>query len=78
MEVSTQYVLVWVRLEQLPYKTEDLVQKMLKVVPAERISAEDALQHLYFSTLPPPIMHLRDSEKPVVYVLNTLISSSAV
>uniref|UniRef100_A0A3Q3FMV7 mitogen-activated protein kinase n=1 Tax=Labrus bergylta TaxID=56723 RepID=A0A3Q3FMV7_9LABR len=45
----------------LPYKTEDLVQRMLKAVPADRISAQDALQHLYFSTLPAPIMHLRDT-----------------
>ncbi|XP_075333178.1 cyclin-dependent kinase 15 [Odontesthes bonariensis] len=52
---------VWKRLEQLPYKTEDLVQKMLKVVPAERISAQEALHHLYFSTLPPPIVHIRDT-----------------
>ncbi|RVE75548.1 hypothetical protein OJAV_G00017880 [Oryzias javanicus] len=53
---------IWTRLEQLPYKTEDLAQKMLKVVPAERISAQDALHHPYFSTLPPAIMHLRDSK----------------
>ncbi|XP_008292553.1 cyclin-dependent kinase 15 [Stegastes partitus] len=52
---------VWKRLNQLPYKTEDLVQDMLKVVPADRISAQDSLQHPYFSTLPPPIMHLRDT-----------------
>ncbi|KAL3999941.1 hypothetical protein ACER0C_007712 [Sarotherodon galilaeus] len=52
---------VWKRLEQLPYKTEDLAQEMLKVVPTDRISAPDAMQHLYFSTLPPPIMHLRDT-----------------
>uniref|UniRef100_A0A3P8SIU8 cyclin-dependent kinase n=1 Tax=Amphiprion percula TaxID=161767 RepID=A0A3P8SIU8_AMPPE len=53
--------LVWSRLNQLPYKTEDLVQNLLKVLPADRISAQDSLQHLYFSTLPPPIMHLRDT-----------------
>uniref|UniRef100_A0AAQ5Z948 cyclin-dependent kinase n=1 Tax=Amphiprion ocellaris TaxID=80972 RepID=A0AAQ5Z948_AMPOC len=52
---------VWSRLNQLPYKTEDLVQNLLKVLPADRISAQDSLQHLYFSTLPPPIMHLRDT-----------------
>uniref|UniRef100_A0A672Z9A2 cyclin-dependent kinase n=1 Tax=Sphaeramia orbicularis TaxID=375764 RepID=A0A672Z9A2_9TELE len=51
---------VWKRLAQLPHKTEDLVQKMLKLKPRDRISAQDALQHLYFSTLPTPIMHLRD------------------
>uniref|UniRef100_A0A3P8NEE1 cyclin-dependent kinase n=1 Tax=Astatotilapia calliptera TaxID=8154 RepID=A0A3P8NEE1_ASTCA len=54
-------VLIWIRLEQLPYKTEDLAQEMLKVVPTDRISAPDAMQHLYFNTLPPPIMHLRDT-----------------
>lgn len=32
--------------------------------PAHRISAHDALRHPYFSTLPPPIMHLKDSEFP--------------
>ncbi|XP_040029709.2 cyclin-dependent kinase 15 [Gasterosteus aculeatus] len=52
---------VWKRLAQLPYKTEDLVQRMLKVLPSDRISAQDSLQHLYFSTLPSPIMHLRDT-----------------
>ncbi|KAL6115079.1 cdk15 [Pungitius sinensis] len=52
---------VWKRLTQLPYKTEDLVQRMLKVLPTDRISAQDSLQHLYFNTLPSPIMHLRDT-----------------
>lgn len=52
---------VWKRLNQLPYKTEDLVQRMLKGVPTDRISAQDSLCHPYFSTLPPPIMHLRDT-----------------
>uniref|UniRef100_A0A672HUK3 cyclin-dependent kinase n=1 Tax=Salarias fasciatus TaxID=181472 RepID=A0A672HUK3_SALFA len=52
---------VWKRLAQLPCKTEDLVQRMLKLVPADRISAEESLQHPYFSTLPLPIMHLRDN-----------------
>nr|XP_046238783.1 cyclin-dependent kinase 15 isoform X2 [Scatophagus argus] len=56
-----QFRTVWKRLNQLPYKTEDLVQQMLKGVPADRISAQDSLQHPYFSTLPPPIMHLRDT-----------------
>uniref|UniRef100_A0A3Q1HVI9 cyclin-dependent kinase n=1 Tax=Anabas testudineus TaxID=64144 RepID=A0A3Q1HVI9_ANATE len=54
-------VLIWSRLNQLPCKTEDLVQRMLKVVPTNRISAQDALQHSYFGTLPAPIMHLRDT-----------------
>ncbi|MED6285801.1 Cyclin-dependent kinase 15 [Characodon lateralis] len=48
-------------LEQLSYKTEDLVQKILKLVPTERISAQESMQHPYFSTLPAPIMHLRDT-----------------
>ncbi|XP_061908122.1 cyclin-dependent kinase 15 [Entelurus aequoreus] len=52
---------VWKRLNQLPYKTEDLVQKMLMLVPADRISAPDALRHSYFSTLPEAVMHLRDT-----------------
>ncbi|XP_031163522.1 cyclin-dependent kinase 15 isoform X2 [Sander lucioperca] len=56
-----QFRSVWKRLEQLPYKTEDLVQRMLTVVPGDRISAQAALQHPYFSTLPTPIMHLRDT-----------------
>uniref|UniRef100_A0A3B5M336 mitogen-activated protein kinase n=1 Tax=Xiphophorus couchianus TaxID=32473 RepID=A0A3B5M336_9TELE len=51
---------VW-KLEQLSCKTDDLVQKMLRLVPTERISAQEALQHPYFSTLPAPIMHLRDA-----------------
>ncbi|XP_071335664.1 cyclin-dependent kinase 15 isoform X2 [Trachinotus anak] len=55
-----QFRTVWKRLNQLPYKTEDLVQRMLKGVPTDRISAQDSLQHPYFSTLPPPIMQLRD------------------
>ncbi|XP_069377216.1 cyclin-dependent kinase 15 isoform X1 [Paralichthys olivaceus] len=56
-----QFRTVWKRLNQLPYKTEDLVQRMLKRVPTDRISAQESLQHTYFSTLPPPIMHLRDT-----------------
>uniref|UniRef100_A0A3P9NHJ0 Cyclin-dependent kinase 15 n=1 Tax=Poecilia reticulata TaxID=8081 RepID=A0A3P9NHJ0_POERE len=48
-------------LEQLSCKTGDLAQKMLRLVPTERISAQEALQHPYFSTLPAPIMHLRDA-----------------
>ncbi|XP_068612447.1 cyclin-dependent kinase 15 [Brachionichthys hirsutus] len=56
-----QFRTVWKRLNQLPYKTEDLVQGMLRGVPAERISAQDALQHPYFSTLPPSIMQLTDT-----------------
>lgn len=52
----------WIRLNQLPNKTEDLVQLMLKGFPADRISAQDSLQHPYFSMLPAPIMHLRDSK----------------
>ncbi|KAM9328524.1 cyclin-dependent kinase 15 [Pholidichthys leucotaenia] len=52
---------VWKRLEQLPYKTEDLIQKMLMVAPTDRISAQESLQHPYFSTLPAPIMHLKDT-----------------
>ncbi|XP_077370433.1 cyclin-dependent kinase 15 isoform X2 [Festucalex cinctus] len=52
---------VWKRLSRLPYKTEDLVQKMLMLAPADRIPAPDALQHAYFNTLPSPIMHLRDT-----------------
>ncbi|XP_076021918.1 cyclin-dependent kinase 15 [Genypterus blacodes] len=56
-----QFRNVWKRLAQLPYKTEDLVQKMLMAVPRDRISAQEALQHPYFSTLPPPIMQLRDT-----------------
>uniref|UniRef100_A0A8C9U5M4 Cyclin-dependent kinase 15 n=1 Tax=Scleropages formosus TaxID=113540 RepID=A0A8C9U5M4_SCLFO len=49
------------RLGQLPYKTEDLAQQLLRPAPRDRISAQDALLHPYFSTLPPPLMHLRDS-----------------
>ncbi|XP_078786413.1 cyclin-dependent kinase 15 isoform X2 [Oryzias latipes] len=52
---------IWTRLEQLPPKTEDLAQEILKVVPAERICAQEALHHPYFSTLPPAVMHLRDT-----------------
>uniref|UniRef100_M4AIG8 Cyclin-dependent kinase 15 n=1 Tax=Xiphophorus maculatus TaxID=8083 RepID=M4AIG8_XIPMA len=54
-------LLLCIRLEQLSCKTDDLVQKMLRLVPTERISAQEALQHPYFSTLPAPIMHLRDA-----------------
>ena len=53
------------RLSQLPYKTEDLAQRMLMLLPRDRTMAQDALQHPYFNTLPPPIMQLRDSKHPV-------------
>lgn len=52
----------WLRFAQLPYKSEDLAQQMLTMIPNERISAQDALHHPYFNTLPPPVMQLRDSE----------------
>uniref|UniRef100_A0A3P8W5C6 mitogen-activated protein kinase n=1 Tax=Cynoglossus semilaevis TaxID=244447 RepID=A0A3P8W5C6_CYNSE len=42
--------------------TEGLVQRLLMLVPSERISAQEALQHPYFNTLPTPIMHLNDSK----------------
>ncbi|KAM4595749.1 cyclin-dependent kinase 15 [Fundulus diaphanus] len=58
---AKQFKNVWKRLEQLSYKTEDLVQKILRLVPTERISAQEAMQHPYFNTLPAPIMHLRDT-----------------
>ncbi|XP_042152954.1 cyclin-dependent kinase 15 isoform X3 [Oncorhynchus tshawytscha] len=56
-----QFRNVWKRLSKLPYKTEDLAQKILITIPRDRISAQDALQHPYFNTLPPPIMQLRDT-----------------
>uniref|UniRef100_A0A3P8WAF0 cyclin-dependent kinase n=1 Tax=Cynoglossus semilaevis TaxID=244447 RepID=A0A3P8WAF0_CYNSE len=55
-----QFRTVWKRLNQLPIKTEGLVQRLLMLVPSERISAQEALQHPYFNTLPTPIMHLND------------------
>ncbi|XP_038835354.1 cyclin-dependent kinase 15 isoform X1 [Salvelinus namaycush] len=62
-----QFRNVWKRLSQLPYKTEDLAQQILMTIPRDRISAQDALQHPYFNTLPPPIMQLRDSESVSVF-----------
>ncbi|XP_036838834.1 cyclin-dependent kinase 15 isoform X1 [Oncorhynchus mykiss] len=56
-----QFRNVWKRLSQLPYKTEDLAQQILITIPRDRVSAQDALQHPYFNTLPPPIMQLRDT-----------------
>ncbi|XP_034038134.1 cyclin-dependent kinase 15 [Thalassophryne amazonica] len=58
---SGQSSVFWFRLTQLPQKTEDLLQKMLIVEPKARISAQEALQHPYFNTLPPRIMYLHDS-----------------
>ncbi|XP_053734228.1 cyclin-dependent kinase 15 isoform X1 [Synchiropus splendidus] len=51
----------WKRLQQLPNKTEALVQQLLTLVPENRPSASKALQHQYFSTLPPAVHHLRDT-----------------
>ncbi|XP_061571597.1 cyclin-dependent kinase 15-like [Cololabis saira] len=56
-----QFRTVWKRLETLPYRTEDLVQQMLQLVPGSRVSAQQALEHQYFRSLPTPIMHLRDT-----------------
>ena len=50
------------RLSTLPQKTEDLVESMLLAPPRDRVSALGGLQHPYFSSLPPSIMHLRDSK----------------
>ncbi|CAL8292578.1 unnamed protein product [Arctogadus glacialis] len=49
------------RLSTLPQKTEDLVESMLLAPPRDRVSALGGLQHPYFSSLPPSIMHLRDN-----------------
>ncbi|XP_053327326.1 cyclin-dependent kinase 15 isoform X2 [Spea bombifrons] len=50
---------VWDRLGRT-MGAEDLAQKMLKGSPRERISAEDALLHKFFSTLPCQLHQLSD------------------
>ncbi|CAL9698425.1 unnamed protein product [Knipowitschia caucasica] len=53
---------VWKRLGLLPSKTEDLVQILLRPNPRVRISAQEALSHKYFSSLPPGVHSLQESE----------------
>nr|XP_060639142.1 cyclin-dependent kinase 15 [Anolis sagrei ordinatus] len=43
-------------------ETEDLAARMLKVCPQNRISAQDALTHCYFSSLPFELYHLSDEQ----------------
>lgn len=52
---------IWKRLGQLPSKTEDLIQNLLRPDPRVRISAEDALQHKYFSSIPSSVHLLPDN-----------------
>ncbi|XP_015214855.1 cyclin-dependent kinase 15 isoform X2 [Lepisosteus oculatus] len=52
---------VWKRLGQLPYKAEDLAQKLLHSVPQDRLPAQEALQHEYFGSLSPALLQLPDT-----------------
>jgi hypothetical protein len=38
----------------------DLASLILRLLPAQRIKASDALQHAYFSTLPPAVYSISD------------------
>ncbi|XP_055022366.1 cyclin-dependent kinase 15, partial [Boleophthalmus pectinirostris] len=53
---------VWKRLGMLPSKTSDLIQDLLRPNPRVRISAQDGLQHKYFSSLPPAVHAVPDHE----------------
>ncbi|XP_074196291.1 cyclin-dependent kinase 15 isoform X5 [Rhinolophus sinicus] len=52
---------VWNRLGRVP-EAEDLASQMLKGFPRDRVSAQEALVHDYFSTLPSQLHQLPDEE----------------
>ncbi|KAM5327086.1 cyclin-dependent kinase 15 isoform 1-T1 [Glossophaga mutica] len=52
---------VWIRLGRIP-EAEDLASLMLKGFPRDRVSAQEALAHDYFSPLPSQLHQLPDEE----------------
>jgi cyclin-dependent kinase 14 len=52
---------------------EALASLCLKLQPNLRISAKDALKHLYFSDMPTKVFDLPNSESSFVAILQTLI-----
>uniref|UniRef100_A0A2I3TKJ5 cyclin-dependent kinase n=2 Tax=Pan TaxID=9596 RepID=A0A2I3TKJ5_PANTR len=52
---------VWSRLGRVP-EAEDLASQMLKGFPRDRVSAQEALVHDYFSALPSQLYQLPDEE----------------
>ncbi|XP_059558779.1 cyclin-dependent kinase 15 isoform X1 [Myotis daubentonii] len=52
---------VWNRLGRIP-EAEDLASQMLKGFPRDRVSAQEALVHDYFSSLPSQLHQLPDEE----------------
>ncbi|GAB1285008.1 Cyclin-dependent kinase 15 [Apodemus speciosus] len=54
--------IVWNRLGGVP-EAEDLASQMLKGFPRDRVSAQDALVHDYFSALPSQLYQLPDESK---------------
>ncbi|XP_069790466.1 cyclin-dependent kinase 15 isoform X3 [Narcine bancroftii] len=50
---------IWKRLGLVP-RAESLASQLLQCYPRDRSSAEDALAHQYFSTLPPALFQLPD------------------
>ncbi|XP_051046239.1 cyclin-dependent kinase 15 [Phodopus roborovskii] len=53
--------IVWSRLGGVP-EAEDLASQMLKGFPRDRVSAQEALVHDYFSVLPPQLYQLPNEE----------------
>lgn len=53
--------IVWSRLGGVP-EAEDLASQMLKGFPRDRVSAQEALVHDYFSVLPSQLYQLPDEE----------------
>uniref|UniRef100_A0A8C5KIY1 mitogen-activated protein kinase n=1 Tax=Jaculus jaculus TaxID=51337 RepID=A0A8C5KIY1_JACJA len=53
--------IVWNRLDGVP-EAEDLASQMLKGFPKDRVSAQEALVHAYFSALPSELYQLPDEE----------------
>ncbi|OBS72705.1 hypothetical protein A6R68_12709 [Neotoma lepida] len=54
--------IVWSRLGRVP-EAEDLASQMLKGFPRDRVSAQEALGHDYFSVLPSQLYQLPDESK---------------
>ena len=64
------YTYLFVLLRLLPQtKSGDFAKRILRLIPSERLSAEDALAHEYFASLPPALFTLPDSKWLFEYVL---------
>uniref|UniRef100_H9G428 mitogen-activated protein kinase n=1 Tax=Anolis carolinensis TaxID=28377 RepID=H9G428_ANOCA len=59
-------------------ETEDLAARMLKVCPQNRISAQEALTHCYFSSLPSQLYDLSDGMSIFLFLMLTYLGDPSI